>query len=717
MSDAEEQRFSEENEEEEDTGPFQLDGDLGNLERNLSVYNHCMFWERLRQCWTRMDESPEIHALMEDIFMFEKNPESKAVHDLVFEHLGGRQFWMDAGYEFWNQCLAKHPIIFASYASRMLLVFSDDHSPTALAFRMDALYGLDWVVPLLPKALKLFAEEELEALRDSLIGMCNRIFQQVLALLKIPEDLPIEEMDERQLDEYSREWNFAPQILCSIALVCKLMRYPLVVPDEMSEYLSTHLNHIHKQSQSFLLFGIRSTSEAYSKFQTAVLDSVVSTLQELCSQELFFITESMKGLSGAVGPSKELASGQKDDYPHYLYWLPEGDKNVQHIATCELVVIDAIHQILKDLIVVADVNRPALIAKMDILKPLLKNLLSFPLSPALRCSVCVILSVTHRNDAEMLELMWQAASKGPRPVDMKLDSLVAREAFVLYVCSDFAGLEASKRPKVTSAEMFEFALSDATPEAFHLHKDLLEALNPFQFELAQIPAPVLNGINLITDAIIKLSPEREIKHNMLDVLTDFIKRGGKQLKKFAPKITAALNRLCELPGYDLAVYSLGLWLGKYIEGKFGSSVDNIVLFHLCREVALRCLQRMKASDDLRSLSLPIYTLVRVCMFGFRSTDPSICDGLPALILANSPLPMAAEGDIIAFSTNSYIFDMVNMIPDEDMDDQMSQLVLDFYRTLVLNEGLIGEETIDLIKLNPNVMAHIVATTTAPTEPK
>jgi hypothetical protein len=703
-----------------------MDEILQSLSHNRHNYRHCMFWERLHQCWSRLGDSPDTDALLEDIFQFKVNPESQDVYDLIMSNLAEKEFWMDSGHTFWNQIFRKHPIIFVSYASRMLLVFAGDHSPFAMSFRMDALYGFDWIMALLPTALLSFGEEFLESTHEGLTAMFNRVFVQVLSLLKVPDDLPIDDMTDEQLDVYQREWNIAPEILCAIALAAKRMQYPLTVPDAFSEYLSTNLDHIQEESLSFLLLGIRSSDESYLKFQAVVLDEVVAFLQHLCSSaqtpkpEEPASDDKPKEVAGTSGMKRSNSDPELIN-PHtkagaekirsYVFWAPEGDKNVQHTAVGDLDVIDAIHTVLKDLIVVAEVNRPALVAKMPVLKPLLTNLLAFPLSPALRCSVCVILSVTHRHDADMVDLMWQAALKGPRPIDSKIDHLVARETFVLHVCSDFGA--ASKRPRISAAEIFDFAMSDTTPEAYQLHKDMLEAVNPFVFELAQIPEPVLQGIDMITDTLLKLSPEREIKHNMLDVLTDFIKRGGKQLKKYAPKITAALNRLCEMPGYELAVYSLGLWLGKYIEGKFGTSIDNVVLFHLCRDVGLRCLQRMKGTGDLRTLSLPIYTLVRVCMFGFRSSDASICQGLPELILAHSPLPMAREGDIIAFSTNSYIFDMINMIPDEDMDDEMNNLILDFYRALVLNEGLIGTETVDLIKLNPNVMAHIAAAQNAP----
>lgn len=690
-----------------------LEEDLDNIFFGKQQYRDVMFWGRLQMCFGMLGQDADTDALIEDIFSFQKNPESRLAYDIIQANVPADGF-VQAGYDFWNVLFEKVPLVFVSMSFRMLLVFQGDHAQSSLTFRMDALYGLQWTLPMLFDAVSKFPPEVQEALADGLVQMFSLLNNMVLQLLQVPEDLPLAGMSQVQADDYQRERDVAAQTLLMIIQAQQQLGIEVALPDDACLYLADNLSLFSADTLPSLMFPIDPVTPAAEHFHRKVLRANLDLLVQACAGDLNFPTapaadpvpqreSSANSNSEGNKPkarSRSASGGDPDaaTFIQYSYWIPEGPEkvNVRKSTYCDPYRIQIIVRVVEAVGALLDVWPKGVLEKWDVLSPVVARLLSFPVLGALRQTAGAIL--VSSTVPGSLEQLWTAALSGPRSSKTSLDGILAREAFAL-------ALETPK-PSISPTDILVKVFVDTASEAYISQKSLLDTLNPFRFEVGAIPTSILNCLPTLSDFLNSSKQDRPVNRDVLDVFTDFIKRGGKQLKPHAAKVTAALNALCELPGYELAVYSLGLWLGKFVEGKFGNLVDFTVLFHLCRDSASRCLTRMVAADrNAPELSLPVYTLVRVCLYAFR-VDPSLCDGLPEIVFDYLPLPGAAQGDVIAYSTNEYACDLIDSMPA--VDQAMGQKFFRFYYLLLANPGLCGEHIITAIKSNPGIMNAIAA---------
>lgn len=559
--------------------------------------------------------------------------------------------------------------------------------------------------------------QTLQQLAPTIAALFSGLVKLLMGLLKFPKDLPEEKMTPEEKDEYARERKMAAKTLCTAALTARAISFPFPMDDEDCEFLSANLHLYDARTVSALMIAVAPERQPLADLHRATLKRSVANLKELLSDLVLPVPVEQKPVRDATKlPPPDSRKRSNSDpvigmFPagrKYIYWVPEGKANVSKHAYCEMEKVMTVHVILRDLLVMLEVFPVGFEELWPDIEPLLKKAAEFPLATSIRRDAVLIISIHGKRKSETLDFLWDAACNGPRSFDTRYEPTIAKEAFVNAVfCERYFHTPA----KISAADMLKLCFADESDAAAMQQTETLDSLSPWQYEIGQLPAWLTPYISIVCDLLINSKPGRKANHSLLNTLTDYIKRGAGQLKPHAAKITAALNTVCEHPGFELAVYSLGLWIGKYIQGKFGTNLDVIVLFSLCRDASLRCLNRMVGDPvAYREVSLPIYTLTRVCTFGFASSDPSICQDLPELIIEHAPLRRALEGDVIAFSTNEYICDVIadyqqanGLVP---FPDAFRKKVLKFYYELLKTPELTEERVGHNLLSNPGVMAQI-----------
>jgi hypothetical protein len=335
-------------------------------------------------------------------------------------------------------------------------------------------------------------------------------------------------------------------------------------------------------------------------------------------------------------------------------------------------------------------SAPPTTSLLETAMPLLEQLLRNPVSPGLRQNAFACL--VHANPVSkeaILKEAWNVAKTGPRcfpttKCDLRLGTLIAQFSFSsLYPSVDYQDLADCffSEPELESTRFVEMS-----QRAFASY--LADAVIPCN--VGAIPKQLLKCI----PPLLKATIANPTNTQFFDMLTDYVKRGGKQLEPFARDITAAYLAMLEVEPAGPPLYGIGLWLGKVAEGEFLPFDDVIQLGRKILDEALNALAAFDASatkDDPMCV-VAIYALQRcICYLAdFHKKDA------PTWILAmfkRLPLHSASNGDVIALSVNSRAVDILGVDFMPKNNEQIKAEVARFLSILTGNPGtrLVGDQ--------------------------
>jgi hypothetical protein len=222
-------------------------------------YRRYMFWNFIATNIRKMGSTPEFDEFIEAIFLFKSNPESAALLKMIQDNgmLPEENSTAEELDPKWSQALAAFPFVFLLIPQRVMQFTRGDNSRVLLSMRMDALYGIDWVLHELPQVVR--SSSLLQFLREpELRGAVAKMFSDLALWLeifvKVPDDLSdAEKADVALADELGRERRVALEVLGALLDCTTQLGLQVNAPATAYTYIANHLDlYFPRSKRQFL---------------------------------------------------------------------------------------------------------------------------------------------------------------------------------------------------------------------------------------------------------------------------------------------------------------------------------------------------------------------------------------------------------------------------------------------------------------------------------